>query len=953
MLRGAVKWRLLLLCLLTLFTLNLSFSSYVTGNVGLEWVREYGGGGDDILYSSIKTSDNCLLLVGESNSYTHDDMDVYVAKVDLNGNLLWNTTIGDDICDEDDAAYSVIEADNGYLITGKISTIDGIGDDVLLCKLNKNGNLMWKTHYGGNAWDWGNDILVTPNSLILIAGTTQDFYGSPYDVYLVKCSLNGDLVWKRKLDHSDHQYTSSIIQASNNQYLILGTSSVTTNTESDVFLLKVDDMGHEIWYKEYGREGKERASSIIQEGNSFTIIGTTDTGSYGRNDIYLLNVDSDGNKIWEKTIGSQYDDSGDNVCLHSGNTLITGNTFKDPGQSLNQYLITLTPDGNLSFNHTYGTVKYENAVNTHSIGSGTHYITGSKKQNNYDFLVTKISLSTNTLNIQSSVGETYGSGEYYLDASPVFGVEEEIIYEGTRIRYVFTGWTSTNVGGYNGNDNPTTLTIQNNITQTAQWQKQYYVEINKEGEGETNYINGWYNAGAHLTIESTSYGDNELIRWIGQGPGSYSGNDPEASIIVNGPIYQTAEFGIHPVWNVTVETEYGIVNGAGSYKEGEQATIGLTHDAVLLSPDERVVFDGWINPLGTGYSGSNIEASFTVEGNTKQVASWKKQYYVEFVPNEHGSVPESNWFDDGTAITLTSNPHRDYQFEYWEITSNSQTESYESNRYIVNSASTIEANIEPIPKPNYTLFFIVGSIGAIPVIAKSWIQIESSIKRKELAKKEYTNSRGTIHKKMLESAHPNLKHEIGKLLETITIQKNKKRKLEGDKQIELEKKASTYLFENYFTQIPGIGKKLKDRIRYQVFDGTLNSLYRCSWVEGIGEAKSSEISYWVRNQQSRLPTFIRNGFPGKIEIENRYDSEIRSVEKQIKAYQLKVEPLQSLESQLMSELSRLKRVEVSTFLKSFDGDKEASNIVTQYHLGVFPEWGRMPSWFKTCMEKYT
>ena len=559
---------LFLLCICFFFS-NLCFSSYVTGNTGLEWVKEYGGTGDDILYSSILTSDNCLLLVGESESFTQDDNDVYIVKVDINGNLLWNTTFGDELLDEDDAAYSVVETNDGYLITGKISTTEGIGDDVLLCKISRNGNLIWKKHYGGNAWDWGNDLAIGSDSNILIAATTQSFYGSPYNVYFLKCSSNGDLIFKRTLKQAKNQYTSSIIKVSNNQYLILGTTSDITNTESDLFLLSVDDDGNEVWYKEYTDFGKQKASKILRDGDDFLFIGTTDIGGFGRNDIQVTKVDQNGNIIWKKNFGSPYDDSGDNICTHSGSILVSGNTFKDQSESQNQYLLFLDSNGNLTFNQTYGTGQYDKAVNTHPIDPSNYIMTGyTKEGDQYAFSLTKISLTPYTLSLQTPVGSTYGSGEYYKGANPVFGVDEEIVYVDAHIRYLFTGWTSSDSGGYKGDNNPAQLTINNDVTQVANWQKQYYVEITTEGEGETNGISGWYNAGTVLTLGSIPIGENELIRWKGEGPGPYSGTNPEASIAVNGPIYQTVFFGIVPVWDVTIESDYGSVQGGGTYREG-------------------------------------------------------------------------------------------------------------------------------------------------------------------------------------------------------------------------------------------------------------------------------------------------------------------------------------------------------------------------------------------------
>ena len=109
-----------------LVAINMHFSSYIHAYEGLEWIKQYGGDGDDILHNSIKTSDNCLLLVGESDSYSDNNYDIYIVKIDQTGELLWSKTFGDERMKNDDAGYSVKETSDGYLITGKTSTYDGM-----------------------------------------------------------------------------------------------------------------------------------------------------------------------------------------------------------------------------------------------------------------------------------------------------------------------------------------------------------------------------------------------------------------------------------------------------------------------------------------------------------------------------------------------------------------------------------------------------------------------------------------------------------------------------------------------------------------------------------------------------------------------------------------------------------------------------------------------------------
>jgi hypothetical protein len=734
MFSGAKPVKILFLLSICFFILNLCFSSCVAGNTGLEWVKEYGGNGDDILHSSIITSDNCLVLVGESDSYTQDDRDVYIVKVDLNGNLHWNTTFGDEVLDEDDAAYSVIETDDGYLTTGKISTMEGIGDDVLLCKISRNGDLLWKQHYGGNAWDWGNDLIVGSDSSIFVAATTQSFYGSPYDVYFLKCNSEGELIFKRKMSHPGNQLSSSIIQSSNNRYLILGTTTDITNTESNLFLQSVDEEGDEVWYKEYGEDGKQKASKIIKDGDDFLIIGTTDTGGFGRNDIQVTKIDQNGNIIWRKNYGSPYDDSGENIFRASGSILVTGNTFKDQDESQNQYLLLLDSDGNLTFNQTYGTEQYDKAVNTHPIDPNKYIMTGYTKGNKYDYTLTKISLTPYTLTIQTPVESTYGSGSYYKGANPVFGVDEEIVHVDTHIRYLFTGWTSSDTGGYNGDNNPAHITIKNDVTQVANWQKQYYVDIQKPKECTLNIYSGWYNQGDELSLNVELEEGYTFSKWDGDGPGSYTGTEKKANITVLGPISQTIELDTVPLYSLIVTSKFGNTTGSGTYYAGNWVDFDISPNIVYFDNYSRFMFNEWISPSKNGYNGNNQSVSIKIKNDIIEKASWKKQFFVNISSaSKNVNLTKSGWYDENCELWIRCIPNEGYKFSHW-IGEGVGSYSGNNSFFLINIKSPINQKAVITEAKIYTL------------------EIESAYGEYSKSKEYYENTNVTIN------VHPKIQY---------------------------------------------------------------------------------------------------------------------------------------------------------------------------------------------------
>jgi hypothetical protein len=104
--------------------------------------------------SLIQTSDGGYAIAGFTSSFGAGDYDVYVVKLDAHGNLQWTKTIGGK---EDDKGHSLIQTfDGGYAIAGYTTSFGAeyyeevcVFYDVYIVKLDANGNLQWTKTIGG------------------------------------------------------------------------------------------------------------------------------------------------------------------------------------------------------------------------------------------------------------------------------------------------------------------------------------------------------------------------------------------------------------------------------------------------------------------------------------------------------------------------------------------------------------------------------------------------------------------------------------------------------------------------------------------------------------------------------------------------------------------------------------------------------------------------------------
>lgn len=110
---------------------------------------------------------------------------------------------------------------------------------------------------------------------------------------------------------------------------------------SDILLTKNYENGNEIWSKQFGGSGYDRASSIIDTKEGYLIIGSTSSFGKGNYDMFVIKTDKQGEKIWQNTYGKFYNDYGYMAEITANGYQIKGTTQKcDSNTDINRTCIT-------------------------------------------------------------------------------------------------------------------------------------------------------------------------------------------------------------------------------------------------------------------------------------------------------------------------------------------------------------------------------------------------------------------------------------------------------------------------------------------------------------------------------------------------------------------------------------------------------------------------------------
>jgi hypothetical protein len=165
------------------------------GNV--QWNKIIGGAGAKSAYSLIQTKDGGFAVTGTIDSSSTRSKDIYVAKLDAMGNLQWTKNFGGS--DEDVGADIVQCDDGGFAITGATKSSGEGGFDVYAAKLDATGKLLWTKTIGGNGDDEGESIVQTTDGGFAIGGFTNVYRTQDYKFYAIKLDASGNVEWTKSI----------------------------------------------------------------------------------------------------------------------------------------------------------------------------------------------------------------------------------------------------------------------------------------------------------------------------------------------------------------------------------------------------------------------------------------------------------------------------------------------------------------------------------------------------------------------------------------------------------------------------------------------------------------------------------------------------------------------------------------------------------------------------------
>lgn len=180
-----------------------------------------------------------------------------------------------------------------------------------------------------------------------------------------------EVVWNRTHGGNRSEHASSIIGTADGGFVVAGRRYV-PGASSNIYLLRVDGEGEKVWEKTYGGVGMDDALGVVQsDDGGFVAAGFTD--SPHRSDAYFLKVDIDGNMIWNRTYGGAGEE-GMACIVESGD----GGYMAAGWNSGHLYVLRLDRDGNLVWDKTYGSINSLDSTGIAKTGGGDYIAWGKR-----------------------------------------------------------------------------------------------------------------------------------------------------------------------------------------------------------------------------------------------------------------------------------------------------------------------------------------------------------------------------------------------------------------------------------------------------------------------------------------------------------------------------------------------------------------------------------------------
>lgn len=312
------------------------------------WEKCYGGSGGDGVEKIVVVNDSTYYIYGVSNSQDGDVSnlrpgEIWISKIDSSGSILWENNYGS-IPEAGENRDAIVAPDGGLIFMsrivfagGDVSTYYG-QNDIWVCRLDPDGNILWEETLGNSYNENAFKMLITSSNTLLVTGghwetegmiTCPDLGNYGGDCWIVEMDLDGKIIQQFCYGGSYDEVIYDIVEVDDGYAFVAWTNSndhdvsgfhgiAGEEAKNDIWICKINFQGEIQWERCLGGSNIEYPRHIsTTEDGGYIVFGNTNStdGDVSNNhttsdsyDIWLVKLDSLGNIDYDHCFGSTRDE---------------------------------------------------------------------------------------------------------------------------------------------------------------------------------------------------------------------------------------------------------------------------------------------------------------------------------------------------------------------------------------------------------------------------------------------------------------------------------------------------------------------------------------------------------------------------------------------------------------------------------------------------------------------
>ncbi len=328
--------------------------------------KTFGGTGTDKAFDVIARSGGGFYVSGYTASKQHrvsEKSDGWIVALDSTGEVIWERAYGGE---GEEIVDRLLELPGGDILGVGATKTDSAGEeDVWVVRISDTGELIWEHRFGGAKDDRGFGASLLPDGTIIIAAHTESKGAGQRDIWLVQIDSDGEIAWDRTYGTEEDERIHEYQATTDGGFLLAGSTKSPENGSDDLWIIKADRFGEVLWERTYGGPGADFAYMQLGANGMIGFAGYSQTED-PKGDGWVMLLDEHGDLLWEKFFGGPHkDDLESMIATASGSWIVFGYTEGNAEGATDGWVFEIDSRGNVLWDrrlHRGDDEKFYNAV---------------------------------------------------------------------------------------------------------------------------------------------------------------------------------------------------------------------------------------------------------------------------------------------------------------------------------------------------------------------------------------------------------------------------------------------------------------------------------------------------------------------------------------------------------------------------------------------------------------